>query len=100
MGAGEARVENFSGTFGKLRGHFQKQEWSLTVGQKFEAINDCGLDGIKKNQTTEDFSLLRYDPAEYNEEDQCKVASEVGDPGQNIVEDGCAPPRIRPFHQF
>ena len=100
MGAGEARIENFARTFGKLRGHVQEQEWPLTVDQEFEAVNDCGLDGIKKNKVPENFSPFRYNPAENNEKDQCKMASEIGDPGQNKVKGGGTPPSIRPFHQF
>src|SRR5512136_542057 len=58
MGAGETRVENLFRAFGELGSHFQKQERSLALNQKFETIDDCGLDGVKKNEMTKNFSLF------------------------------------------
>lgn len=48
------------------------------MNEKFEAIDDCGLDGIKKNKITENFSLFGYNPAKNNEEDNRKMASKIG----------------------
>jgi hypothetical protein len=39
------------------------------------------LNGIEKNEITQDFSLFGYDPAENNEEDERIMAPEVGEPG-------------------
>jgi len=85
MSAGKARVENFFRPLGELGGHLQKQKRSLSLNQKFEAIDDCRLDGVKKNQTTQNFSLLGQNPAQKDEKDNCKMASQVGQPGQGLI---------------
>ena len=50
VSTGKARVKNFSLAFGKLSDHFQKHQWSLTVDEKFNAVNDCELNGIKEKE--------------------------------------------------
>jgi hypothetical protein len=37
---------------------------------------------------TEDFSLLGYRPAKNNEENNCKMASKIGDPGEGMIKNG------------
>jgi len=85
MGAGKTWVENLSRTSGKFRGHLQKQKRSLALNQKFEAIDDCGLDGIKKNKMTENSSLFGQNPAKKDEKDDCKMASQIRQPGQDLI---------------
>jgi hypothetical protein len=85
MSAREAGIQNLTRTLGELRGHLQKQKWPLTLNEKFEAIDECRLDGIKKNKATENFSLFGYHPAKNHEEDDCEMASKVGEPGQGMI---------------
>jgi hypothetical protein len=58
------------------------------------------LDGIEKNKMTEKFSLFRDNPAENNEKNNGIMASEVRQPGQSMIENGCPPPSICPHHEF
>jgi len=88
MSAREAGIQNFTRPLGELRGHLQKQKRSLALNEKFEAIDERGLDGIKKNKTTENFSLFGYHPAKNNEEDECEMASKVGEPRQELIQNG------------
>ena len=88
MGAGKARVENLFRTSGKFRGHLQNQEWSLALNQEFEAIDDCGLDGIKKNKMAENFSLFGENPAKKDEKDDRKMAPQIGQPWQDLIQKG------------
>jgi hypothetical protein len=37
---------------------------------------------------TEKFSSSGYDPAEKNEENKCEMASEIGEPGQDMIKNG------------
>jgi len=85
MSAGETGIQNLTRTLGELRSHFQEQKWSLTSNEKFETIDDGRLDGIKKNKTTENFSLFGYNPAKNNEENKREMASEIGEPGQGMI---------------
>jgi len=85
MGAGKTRVENLLRTSGKFRGHLQKQKWSLTLNQEFETVDDRGLDGIKKDKVTENFSLFGQNPAKKNKKDDCKMASQIGQPRQDLI---------------
>ena len=87
MCARKTGVENFSRTFGEFGGQLQKQKWSLTLNEKFEAGDDCRLGGVKKNKTKEDFSSLGQDPTKKYEKDHCKMASEIGQPGQDLIQD-------------
>ena len=88
MRAGKTGIQNFTRTLGEFRGHLQKYKWPLTLNKKFEAIDDGGLHGIEKNETTENFSLLGYHPAKNNKKDNCKMASEVGKPRQDMIKNG------------
>jgi len=54
----------------------------------FEAVDHGGLDSIKKNKMTENFSLFGQNPAKKNEKDDCKMASQIGQPGQDLIQDG------------
>ena len=51
MGAGKTGVKNFSLTFRKLNDRLQKYQWPLTVDEKFDAVGDRGLNGIKEKET-------------------------------------------------
>jgi hypothetical protein len=62
MGAWKTGVQDFSLTFGKLSDHFQKDQRSLAVDDKFHAISDCRLDGIKEKEMIEDLFSLRQKP--------------------------------------
>jgi hypothetical protein len=85
MRAGKTGIQNFTWPLGELRGHIQKQKWSLTLSEKFEAIDDRGLDGIKKNKIAENFSLFGYNPAKNNEKNDPKMTPKIGEPRQNII---------------
>jgi hypothetical protein len=43
------------------------------------------LDCVKKNKSTENFSLFGYNPAKNNKEDNCEMASEVSQQGQDLI---------------
>ena len=62
MSAGKARVKNFSLTLGKLSDCFQKYQWPLTVDEKFNAVGDCGLNGIEKKEIEKNFFSPRQKP--------------------------------------
>ncbi len=88
MGAGKARVKNFFRSLGESQGHLQKQKRSRTLNEILEAVDECRLNGIKKNEATKNSSLFGQNPAEENEKDDSKVASEIGQPGQGLIQHG------------
>ena len=85
MRAGKTGIKNFTRTFGEFGSHFQKKERPLPLNEKFKAIDDCGLDGIEKNKTPENFSLSGYHPAKQDEKNKSEMTSKVGEPGQSII---------------
>jgi hypothetical protein len=64
VSTGKARVENFSLTFGKLSDRFQKYQWPLTIDEKFNAVDHCGLNGIEKKEIEKNFFSLRQKPGQ------------------------------------
>ncbi len=88
MGAWKTGIQNFTRAFGEFRTHLQKQERPRALDEEFETVDDCRLNGIKKNKITEDFSAPGYDGAEKNKENEREMASEVGEPGQGMIKEG------------
>jgi hypothetical protein len=64
VSTGEARVKNFSLTFGKLSDRFQKYQWPFTIDEEFNAVDDCRLDGVEKKEIEENFFSLRQNPGQ------------------------------------
>ena len=64
MSAGKARVENFSLPFGKLSDRFQKYQWPLTIDEKFNAVDDCGLNSIERKEIQKNLFSLRQKPGQ------------------------------------
>jgi hypothetical protein len=85
MSTGKTGVRNFSLTFGKLSDRFQKYQWPLAVDEKFNAVGDCGLNGIKEKEMEEDLFLLRQKPSQYNKNPNGIMASQIRDPGDKPV---------------
>src|SRR4030042_5995415 len=100
MCAGKTGIKNFTRAFGKFGSHLQEKERPLSMDEKFKAVDDCGLNGIEKKQTPEDFSLSGDYPAKKDEENKCEMTSKVGEPGQGIIKDRMAPPSICPIDEF
>jgi hypothetical protein len=78
-------VQNFSLTFRKLSDRFQKYQRSSAVDEKFDAVSDCGLNGIKEKEMEEDLLLLRQKPGHYNKNPDCIMAPQIGDPGDKPI---------------
>jgi hypothetical protein len=55
------------------------------LSEKFEAIDDCGLNRVKKNEMTENFSLLGYNPAKKYEKNEPEMTSKIGDPREDMI---------------
>ena len=64
VSTGKARVKNFSLTLGKLSDRFQKYQWPLTIDEKFNAVDDCGLNSIEKKEIEENLFSLRQKPGQ------------------------------------
>jgi hypothetical protein len=46
------------------------------------------LDGIKKNKTTENCSPFGDHPGKNDEENDCEMAAKVGEPRQDLIQNG------------
>ena len=55
------------------------------MNEKFEAVNDPGLNAIKEKKALEDLSLFRQNPTKNNEEDNCNMASKMGNPRHHFI---------------
>jgi hypothetical protein len=56
------------------------------MDQKFEAVENSGLDCVKKEKMTENFLLFRYNPSKKDKDDDSEMASEIGEPGHRMIQ--------------
>ena len=59
----------------------------LPPDEKFEAVNNCRLDTIKKEKSPENLSLFCDDKAEKDKEDYSKMASKISQPRDGMIKD-------------
>jgi len=85
MGTWKTGVENFSGTTGESRSHLLEKERPLPPDEKLKAINKCGLDAVKKEEATKHPFSFSENPTEEDESNNCKMASQIGNPGERII---------------
>jgi len=77
----------------------KEMERPFPLNEKFKTVNNRRLNAIEKEETAEKLFLFSDDKTDKNKKDDCKMASEISQPGDRMIKKRRTPPLIRPFHE-